>query len=317
MRTRTLGRAGIDISELGFGAWAIGGAGEGFSYGEVSEQEALACLEAYIEGGGNHIDTARYYNESERIIGLILQDRGVREQLVIATKTFENDAQGIREELGRSLELLRTDYVDIYYLHQPPDDAAEMDRALDVMEELRAEGTVRAIGASIKGPDVTQATVDLCRQYIHSGRVDVIQLIYSILRQKLRAVFDEARANGVGLVGRTSLESGLLTGKYEPGHEFAGSDHRQRWAGERLRRVLECARDLKDTVVGDAYETLAQVVIRFAMIPEAIVSTIVGAKSVKQTRANLAAVELPPLDEELVGRLVREYGERTEEFNSV
>ncbi len=183
-----------------------------------------------------------------------------------------------------------------------------------VFEQLREEGKIRFIGASIKGPDVTPATVDLCRQYIDTGRLDVIQLIYSIFRQKTREIFGHAQANRVGLVGRTALESGFLTGKYEPGHGFSGNDHRQRWAG-RLAQVLESAQDLNRTAVRPPYETLTQVALRFAMIPNAIGSTIVGAKSVEQTEANRATTELPPLDQELAERLVSDYSDRTAEFN--
>jgi aryl-alcohol dehydrogenase-like predicted oxidoreductase len=190
-----------------------------------------------------------------------------------------------------------------------------MNRDLDVFEQLRQEAKIRFIGASIKGANVTQNTVDLCRQYIDTGRLDVIQMIYSIFRQKTRDIFQEARAKNVGLVGRTSLESGFLTGKYEPGHEFTGTDHRKRWNRERLRKILECAQRLKKTAVNPPYESLAQVAIRFAMLPDAIASTIVGAKSADQVQANLRALDLPPLDQTLVDRLITEYGDLTEEFN--
>lgn len=315
MKRRVLGRTGAEVSELGFGAWAIGGAGRGFSYGEVSQAEALACLETYLDAGGNHIDTARYYNESERIIGLILKDSSKRERVFLASKTMQDTPKDIREELEESLRALQTDHVDLYYLHRPPDDVAEMHRHLDVYELLREEGKIRFIGASIKGPDVTQATVDLCRQYIDTGRIDAIQLIYSIFRQKTRGVFDEAQAKGVGLVGRTSLESGFLTGKYAPGQQFAGSDHRQRW-GDRLDGILACAQELRRSAVQPPYESLAHVALRFAVRPDAITSTIVGAKTVEQTQANLAALDLPALDDALVEQLVREYGGRTESFNA-
>ena len=314
MKRNVLGRTGVEVSEMGFGAWAIGGEGDGFNYGDVPEKGALACIETYLDAGGNHIDTARYYNESERIIGLILRDPSRREQVFLASKTVQDCVEGIRGELEESLRLLQTDHIDLYYMHLPPDGVAEMNLHFDVFEQLREEGRIRFIGASIKGPDVTQATVDLCRQYIDTDRLDVIQLIYSIFRQGTREIFDHAQANRVGLVGRTALESGFLTGKYEPGHGFSGNDHRQRWAG-RLKQILECAQDLKSTAVKPPYETLAQVALRFAMAPDAIGSTIVGAKSAQQTKANLAALDLPPLDQELVERLVTDYRERTAEFN--
>lgn len=317
MRLNVLGKTGVEVTEMGFGAWAIGGSGEGLNYGDVSEKEALACLETYIEAGGNHIDTARYYNDSERIVGLILKNPEKRARIFLASKSIQNDPEGIRTDLEESLRLLQTEYLDLYYIHMPPDDIDRMERDLDMFEQLRDEGRIRFIGASIKGPAVTQATVDLCRQYTNTGRVDVIQLIYSVFRQKTREIFQEAKTKNVGLVGRTSLESGFLTGKYKPGHEFTGRDHRKRWSSECFLKVLECAQELKETAVKPPYETLAQIAVRFAMLPDAIASTIVGAKSVEQTRANLRSLEMPPLDQKLVGRLVGEYGYRTEEFNSV
>ena len=315
MKQNKLGRTGMMVSEMGFGAWAIGGMGEGFNYGEVAEEDAFACLEAYLEAGGNHIDTARYYNSSERLIGLLLEGASARERVFLATKTFENTHDGIHRELGESLRLLRTDHVDLYYLHMPPDDPAEMNAALDVLETLREEGVIRAIGASIKGADVTDATAALCRQYIRTGRVDALQVIYSIFRQKIREAFAEAESAGVALIGRTSLESGFLTGKYRLGHRFTGHDHRTRWSPERLDRALSCAQELAETAVRPPYETLPHVAIRFAMAPDAICSTIVGAKSAKQVRANLQALNLPPLSPEVIDQLIRDYGDRTEEFN--
>lgn len=300
---------------MGFGAWAIGGTGKGFHYGHVPEEDALACLETYLEAGGNHIDTARYYNESERIIGSFLAGTGAREQVFLATKTFETTCDGIRRELDESLRLLRTDYVDLYYLHMPPDDPARMDTALDALEELLDERVIRAVGASIKGADVTDSTVALCRQYIRAKRVDAIQVIYSIFRQKNCEVFAEAEENGVALIGRTCLESGFLTGKYRPGQRFSGDDHRARWGADRLDNALACAQKLAGNVVRPPYETLSQVAIRFAMAPDAVCSTLVGGKSPEQVQANLRAVELSPLPHELLDRLRREYGDRTEEFN--
>ena len=315
MRTNPFGKTGVEVSEMGFGAWAIGGAGDGFCYGDVPESDAIACIETYLDAGGNHIDTARYYHESERVIGEVLSDPAKREKVFLASKTWENDPKGIREELEVSLELLRTDHIDLYYMHRPPDDVDAMNANFDTFERLRDEGKIRFIGASIKGPDVTQATVELCRQYIDTGRIDAIQLIYSIFRQKNREIFDHAKAHGVALVGRTAIESGFLTGKYLPGDEFGGNDHRQRWTGATLRRVLEAAQNLKNAAVQLPYQTLAQVAIRFAMLPDAIPTTIVGAKSVQQTQANLAALDLPPLGQELADRLAAEYGARTDEFN--
>ena len=201
----------------------------------MPEAEAVEVIHGYIQAGGNFIDTARVYGESEAILGRVLSKGKLREQIVLATKTLKGNEPdtipAIRGELEESLRLLKTEYVDLYYLHQPPDDPAVMNQALDLLESFKKEGKLRAIGASIKGPAVTDATLKLCRQYIDSGRIDAIQLVYSILRQKNAAIFDYARRKGVGIVVRTSIESGFLSGKYRPGQVIA-EGHRKRWTPE-------------------------------------------------------------------------------------
>lgn len=314
LKKRILGRTGFHVTEISFGAWAIGGGN--MNYGQVSRKEADACIEAYIKQGGNFIDTARGYGESERILGDFFRRSGGREDILIASKTWELEATAIRDDLEETLRLLQSDCVDIYFLHAPPDDPVEMNRVLDTYEQLQEEGKIRAIGASIKGPDVTQKTIDLCRQYIRSGRVDVLMVIYSILRQKNREMLQEALDNGVGVVARTVLESGFLTSKYKPGHEFVGKDHRARWGKERLTRILECVQGLEQLSVAPPYQTLSQIAIRFALDQEDISSVVLGAKSAQQAEDNMKVASLPPLGQKLRERLVSMYADRTAEFNT-
>jgi myo-inositol catabolism protein IolS len=153
---RVLGRTGFNVSELGFGAWAIGGT----AYGPVSDTDAIECITQYLSAGGNFIDTARSYGNSEAILGKALQNIGLRDQIFISTKTVKGESletiPEITADLEESLRLLITDFVDIYYLHRPPVDPKVMNRALDVLEEFKYAGKIRAIGASIKGPAVTE-----------------------------------------------------------------------------------------------------------------------------------------------------------------
>ena len=276
LEKRDLGRTGFQVTEIGFGAWPIGGGQT--HYGLVPEEQAHGCIAAYLQQGGNLIDTARWYGESERLLGDYLRHNGGREETVIISKTIQLEAPRIRKELEETLRLLHSDSVDVYLLHNPPDDPGQMHRVLDVYEQLKAEGKIRAIGASIKGPDVTQHTVDLCKQYIRSGRVDVLMIVYSILRQKNEEIFQEAHESGVGILARTVLESGFLTGKYKPGHTFTGQDHRIRWGKERLRSVLEYVQELERLAVAPPYETVSQLAIRFALDRAEISSVVVGQK---------------------------------------
>jgi aryl-alcohol dehydrogenase-like predicted oxidoreductase len=309
-----LGATGLEVSELGFGAWPIGGT----MYGPVDEKQAVECVNAYLAAGGNFIDTARRYGQSEAVLGQVLSQCTNRDQVILATKTFMGDRletiPKIRSELEESLGLLRTDYVDLYYLHMPADDPEIMNCALDEFEALKKEGKIRAIGASIKGPAVSGQTVNLCRQYIDSGRVDVIQVVYSLLRQRCTEIFDYAYHSGVGVVARTSIESGFLSGKYRPGHLFTES-HRRRWEAVTQRRIFDVVAEVEAYAIRPPYSSLAQVAIRFALDPMSVSSVIVGAKSAGQAQMNMAVASLPPLDADIMERLKREFAGMTEEFN--
>ena len=306
-----LERTNFEVSEICFGGWGIGS----FHYGDVSEKDGIGCIEAYLNYGGNFIDTARLYNNSENIIGDVLQKNGNRERVFVATKSPEVTPNKLREHLEESLRTLKSEYVDLLYMHDPPDDAEEMSNLLDIFEQFKKEGKIRAIGASIKGCDVTQRTTDLCRQYIRSNRVDVIQLIYSIFRQKTSEVFREAKENGVAILGRTVLENGFLTGKYSPGDIFRGNDHRQRWEANRLKNILAFAQELKSFAIEPPFQTLAEVSLRFALDTPGLTCVITGAKNRHQIIENLKVASLPSLPEELNYRFVSLFKDKSESFN--
>jgi aryl-alcohol dehydrogenase-like predicted oxidoreductase len=311
MKTRVLGRTGLNVSEIGFGAWGIGSK----HYGPVEENQAMEALGAYVEAGGNFIDTARGYQDSEKVIGKFLAEGKLRDRVVICTKIGPHDPAAIRRDLETSLTKLQTDHVEVLYIHNPPDSPETMNQLLDLFERFRSEGKTRFVGASIQGGNVTDHTIDIHHQYIDTGRVDVIQLIFSILRQKNAAIFDKARKSGVGLVGRTVLESGFLTAKYPPGHRFPGKfpdgDQRTRWNVEQLDKILTVAQELKAQLVQPPYTNLAQVAMRFALDQPEISTIIPGQKSAEQARANVAVAELPPLSPALRQIITRYAGNET------
>lgn len=312
-RRRMLGRTGFEVSEISLGAGQIASTG----HGRISRQQAFSVLRAFEEGGGNFIDTARGYGESERYIGEYFRANGYPEDLVIASKTWETDPLEIRRELEESLRLLGRDRIDLYYMHEPPAHPAEMDRVLDTYEHFRDEGKIRAIGASIKGPEVTPQTVELCRQTVQTGRVDVLMVVYSIFRQANAAMLAEASGESVGIVARTVLEDGFLTGRYVPGDSFKRPDDpRGRWGNRRLAAILECAQELKQWAVVPPYETLAQVAIRFALDRNGISNVVLGARTEAQMRACIETAALPPLAPEIRERLVAAFHDRDDEFNT-
>jgi len=292
---------------LALGAWAIGGV----RYGAVEEWEAKAVIETYLNAGGNFIDTARMYFDSEERIGNALDCMGTRADVVIATKTAQgNSLENIslmRADLEESLRKLKTDYIDIYQIHHPSDDPDVMEASLAEMSRFKTEGKIRAIGASIKGPNVTQATADLCRQYIDTGLVDALQLVYSIFRQSNDHIFEQAHQAGVGIIARTVLESGFLTGKYDGGARFPEGDHRRRWSPQQLQHLKAASDRLASRFLHPPFETVTQLAIRFALAPPEVTTLILGARTPSQVERNLATAQLPELDTDRLARLKEEF----------
>ena len=206
------------------------------------------------------------------------------------------------------------DVVDVYHLHGPPDDPDAMNRCFDAMDKLREQGKIVSTAASIKGPHVTPHTQQLCRQYITSGRCDVIQLIYSLLRQSNRRVFDLARAHGVGLIGRTALESGFLGGRYRPGHRFPEGDHRRRWTDDTIDHILAETQRIA-AVVQPPYAGPADLALRYALDEPALSTVIVGARDAAQARANVKIAHLPPLPADWTNRWARAYARHDAQAN--
>ncbi|MBC7790573.1 MAG: aldo/keto reductase [Anaerolineae bacterium] len=310
LERRLLGKTGFQVSTIGLGAWGIGGVG----YGPVSHVQGAKCVEAYLDRGGNFIDTSNNYDNSESIIGNVLSRAGARSKVILASKASRLDRPGVRQELEETLRALRCDYLDLYYLHRPPHEAGRMNSALDIFEEFKVEGKIRAVGVSVQGPDVNQKSVDNALRYIRSGRVDAVQLVYSIARQKHAGVFQEAFDRKVGIVCRTVLESGFLTGKYPVGHSF--DDHRRKWTRAPLRRLLEAAEELNHSARSNGNSTPAQVAIRFVLDDDRVASAILGAKTVEQVSENMNAASSPALNVAFRSELVSRYACRTEEFNT-
>lgn len=320
MEYRDFGKTGLKVSQIGLGTWPFGNNKIG-EYGDIDEAEAIRTIRRYIELGGNFIDTARAYGErSERLIGEAVNGFVPRDKVVIATKTTGGMTRemlpNIRTDLEESLRLLNMDHVDLFQFHQPPDESDLMNDALSEMTKLRDEGKIRFIGASIKGPDVTDHTADLCRRYMDTGVVDSIQVAYSILRQKLRPVIAEAKRRGVGVIVRTVLESGLLTGQYPPGHTFTGIDQRARYDAENLQFILNTVAKIKqDVQLAPPYESLAQLAIKFSLEADGICTMIIGAQEEWHVEANIRTVDLPDIDAKTLDYLVGNYSGITERAN--
>ena len=316
---QSLGQTGMEVSEIGLGTWPLAVPGKGLNYGGTPDAHATAVLDAYIEGGGNFLDTALVYNQVEQILGKYLKQRGNRDQLIISSKTpggqTAETLSQIDEDIETTLKDLGTDYVDVYFLHQPPEDPDVMEQAIEKMRALKRAGKIRAIGASVKGPDVTAKTQTLCDAYIATGHVDVLQVVYNILRQRNLSAIEKAAKNGVGIVVRTVLESGILTGAYAPGHTFSDVDHRSRYDQQKLDFALQTVEEIGTFALRPPYTKLSQVAIRFSLSALGISCIILGAQSPEEVRMNLSTLDLPPLPSDLVAELRARYGGITEQAN--
>jgi aryl-alcohol dehydrogenase-like predicted oxidoreductase len=317
MQSRRLGKTGWDVSEIGFGAWAIGG-----EWGKTDDEESLAAMHAAVDAGVTFFDTADVYGDgrSERLIARLLQER--EERLVVATKfgrrgeqdpalfTYEN----LRGWLERSRENLGVEAVDLVQLHSPPWETYYLPEVHEACSRLVQEGLVRAYGVSVE-------KVEEGLKAIEYDGVATVQLIFNLLRQRpAELFFDQARRRDVGVIVRVPLASGLLTGKFDRNTTFAADDHRQyNRQGEQFDRGetfsgvdyevgLEVVEELRPLVPPGA--TLAQLALRWILTFDAVSTVIPGAKTPEQARANAAAADLPAPSPETMERIAEIYRER-------
>jgi aryl-alcohol dehydrogenase-like predicted oxidoreductase len=317
MQARRLGKTKREVSEIGFGAWAVGG-----SWGETDDGESLDAMNAAVDAGVTFFDTADVYGDgrSERLIAQLLGERD--EPLVVATKfgrrlpqlTENYSYDNLRGWLERSLENLGLDTVDLVQLHCPPWDAYYTPSVFAACDRLVEEGLMRAYGVSVE-------KVEEALKAIEYPGVATVQIIFNIFRQRpAELFFEQARLRDVGVIVRVPLASGLLTGKFNAGSTFASDDHRafnrhgeefdqgETFSGVDFASGLEVVEELRALVPSGA--TLAQLALRWILGFEAVSTVIPGAKTSEQARANAAAADLPPLPAATLQAIANLYRER-------
>ncbi|MFW6032468.1 MAG: aldo/keto reductase [Phycisphaeraceae bacterium] len=315
MQKRKLGNTGMEISEIGLGAWGLGGV----YYGPVEKEEGVAAVRAYLNAGGNHLDSAYSYHTSEEIISEAIKGYN-RDELVLVSKSFAGLSHErlprLRKEIEISLRDYGTDYIDLYYIHGPADEKSLREDTIAEYIKLKEEGKIRAIGVSLKGAVVDQEVLDLGDAYLATNDIEVVQMIYSPLRQMNADFFQKCADQGVGVVVRTVLESGFLTGKYKPGHEFVWPDVRVRYVPEHRDHILQVVQDeFISLPLPDGYENHAQLAAKFCLANPNVSGIIMGANKASQVERNAAIDKLPPLPGDLVKTIEQRFAGRTEEFN--
>jgi len=318
MHYRDLGRTGWKVSEISFGAWAIGG-----SWGSVDDGESMAALHKAVDCGVNFIDTADVYGmgRSERLIARLKRER--TEQILVATKAGRRlsphtadgyNAQNLTAFIEDSLRNLATDSLDLLQLHCPPTDAYYRPEVFGALDRLVEQGKIRHYGVSVE-------RVEEALKAIEYPNVKTVQIIFNVFRLRPACLFfEQAVRKRIGILARVPLASGLLSGKLTRQSQFASDDHRQ------FNRHGE-AFDAGETFSGVAYETglaaveemrnllpagftMPQFALRWILMFDAVTCAIPGGKRPSQVEENCAASDRPPLPEEAMAAIRRIYDEK-------
>ncbi len=304
MKTRQLGSTDLFLTEIGFGAWAIGGGNWAFGWGPQNNAEAIAAIRRALELGVNWIDTAAVYGlgHSEELVAQAV--KGHRKEVIIATKcsliwddrgniTSSLAADSVRRECITSLRRLNTDYIDLYQIHWPNDDE-RIEEGWETILRLMEEGKIRHGGVSNFRPDHMERALA-----IHS--ISSMQPPYSMIN---RGIEDEilpfSREKDIGIVAYSPLQSGLLTGKFDMDN-VAESDWRRRsvdFQEPALSATLELVEGLRP--IAEKYDkTIAQLAIAWVLRLPNISSAIVGARRPSQIEETAGGVDWALENEDL------------------
>ena len=317
MKYRPFGKHPLSCSEIGFGAWAIGGA-----WGAQSDDESLAALGRALDLGVNFVDTAAGYGDgrSERLIGRLLRGRAPgKEPVFVATKTppvpgiwpaspycvaAERYPEAyLRANIAERMANLGTERLDLLQLHTWTRAWNRNPTPLKVLRTLQKEGKLGLIGVSTPEHD-QNCVIDLMR----GGWVDSVQVIYNIFEQEPAAeLLDVARECGVGVIVRVVFDEGSLTGKFTAQTRFPPDDFRSRYfEGDRMARTVAHVEEVRKDLAGSGF-TMAQAAIKFALAHPAVSTVIPGIRSVAQAEANAGVSDLPDLSPALLLKLRRHH----------
>lgn len=281
---RTLGKTGLRVSDVGFGAWQLGSSA---AWGTtMSDAAACELVHRAIERGCNLFDTAPNYGNtnSEQMLGKALIGR--RDQVVLVSKFGHMPGGGedfseawMWESLHDSLKRLQTDYLDVFLLHSPPVEFQNGSHPIwDALRRAQAQGKIRFYGASVDFADPMRTVLD-------TSDAQVLEILFNALHQDPRKAFDRVRKHQVGILTKVPLDSGWLTGKYGRTSCFSGV--RDRWTEAEINQRAELV-DRLSWLTADGV-SLTQKAIGYLLAYPEVSSVIPGCRSVEQLETNLQA----------------------------
>jgi aryl-alcohol dehydrogenase-like predicted oxidoreductase len=318
MKFRELGRTGWHISEVSFGAWAIGG-----DWGQVDDRDSLAALERSIELGVNFIDTADVYGDgrSEHLVAEL--KRRHRDRIYVATKAGRRldphvadgyNRRNIEAFVDRSLKNLEADALDLLQLHCPPTEVYYRPELFGALDDLVKAGKLRFYGVSVE-------KVEEALKAIEYPNVQSVQIIFNIFRQRpAELFFREAERRKVGILARVPLASGMLTGKLRLDTKYEPSDHRlynrhgesfdrgETFSGVDYETGLKAVEELRALVPQGM--SMTQFALRWILMFDAVTCAIPGAKNPQQAEDNILAASKPALSEATMEQVRKIYDQR-------
>lgn len=318
MKYRPLGRTGWNVSDVSFGAWAIGGA-----WGQVADEQSMNALHAAIDSGVNFIDTADVYGDgrSERLVSRLRKER--KEEIIVATKAGRKLPQQVtegysRENLTRwiddSLKNLSTDVIDLLQLHCPPTDLYYHPDVFGMLDDFVKAGKLRYYGVSVE-------RVEEALKAIEFPNVQSVQIIFNCFRHRPADVFFPlAKQRKVGILARVPLASGMLTGKLRPDSQFESDDHRnfnrhgdsfdvgETFSGVDYELGLQAVEEIRALLPPNM--TMTQLALRWILMFDAVSCAIPGGKRPEQVAENCRASDLPQLSPGTMAEINRVYDKK-------
>ncbi len=276
MRKRALGATGLEVSELGLGTWGLGGA-----YGALAPSVARSTIEAALEAGVTTIDCAPLWGRGavESWVGEVVEHQRNEVQLVTRGGVVWDDegvhqrfsSEALRADCEASLKRLKTDRVDVWLLHEPPEEMLFRDDTVPTAKALKSEGKIRAWGVSTSDPTVARIAM--------SRGAEVLCLPYNLLwRGLVHELETELATSKVGLLARSPLLHGLLSGRWTEYRQFADDDHRRaRWTHKALTLRVREVNPLR-FLVKDDVRSMTSAALRYVLASPAVSSALLGAR---------------------------------------
>jgi myo-inositol catabolism protein IolS len=293
MKTKVLGKTDLKVSSITFGCWELGGGPWEFT----SDDNNVKVLQAAFNMGITTFDTAEGYGNghSEEVVGAALEGR--RKEVVITTKVSRGNLapEDVRRSAEASLKRLKTDYVDIYYIHWPSFDIP-VETTLSEFNKLKEEGLIRAIG-------VSNFSLDQLKEAAGYAQIDIIQPEYSLLHRSIEAdLLPYCEQQNIGIMSYSSIAKGILTGAFHLGgkkleeNDFRST--RRLFSPEHLQKETELIMLLKE-IADSKNKSISQIAISWLLHQNALTTAIVGSQSIKHMKENVEAVDILLTSEEL------------------